>query len=117
MCVAVEMVTGGLPWPKITTQHEAAVFKVMHHTISHGYFTDAMLLLKVGFYEDNQITELVQYDEYMEKYNYHPDHYEMYQELVYMWQWVFRKESSSRPAANQLLSLKWMREMELSNAI
>ena len=73
-----------------------------------------MLLLKVGFYEDHQITELVQYDEYHEKYNYH---YDMYQELVYMWQLVFRKDSSSRPAANQLLNLKWMKEMELSNAI
>ena len=76
-----------------------------------------MLLLKVGFYEDHQITELVEYDEYREKYNYHPDHYDMYQELVLMWKLVFRKDSSSRPAANQLLNLKWMKEMELSNVI
>ena len=76
-----------------------------------------MLLLKVGFYEDHQITELVEYDEYHEKYNYHLDHYDMYQELVFMWQLVFRRDSSSRPATKQLLSLKWMKEMELSSTI
>ena len=31
MCVAVEMVTGALPWPKVATMAEAAVFKVMYY--------------------------------------------------------------------------------------
>ena len=38
----------------------------------------------------------------------------MYQELVNMWKMVFCKDSSSRPSANYLLNLKWMKEMELS---
>ena len=73
--------------------------------------------LKVGRYEDNQITELVNYDEYWDKYGYYETHHDMYQELVYMWKMVFRKDSSSRPSANELLHQKWMKEMELSNDI
>jgi len=73
-----------------------------------------VLLLKIGYYEDSQINELVQYDNYWDKYSYYPEHHDMYKELVYMWKKVFCKDSSSRPTANDLLSLKWMQEMELS---
>ena len=69
---------------------------------------------QVGFYEDNQINELVDYDssEYWDKYSYYDTHHDMYQELVNMWKKVFRKDSSSRPSAHYLLNLKWMREMD-----
>lgn len=76
-----------------------------------------MVLLQIGRYEDKQITELVDYDEYWDKYSYYQEHHDMYQELVNMWKMVFRKESSSRPSANELLHQKWMKEMELSNEI
>ena len=94
MCVAVEMVTGNLPWPK-ETNHQTALFKI-------------------GYYEDNQITELVQYDDYWDKYGYYQEHHDMYQELVTVWKRVFRKDSSSRPSAADLLRLKWMQQMQLS---
>ena len=76
-----------------------------------------MSLLKIGCYEDDQITELVQYDEYWDKYSYYSDHQEMYEELVHMWKIVFRKDSSSRPSANELLHQKWMKKMEIGNDI
>jgi len=76
-------------------------------------FCDHMLLLQVGYYEDHQITDLVAYDEYWEKYNYCQQHCEMYGELVDMWKIVFCKDSSSRPSASDLLSMKWMMKMEL----
>ena len=75
------------------------------------------MINKINHYEDDQITELVQYDEYWEKYVYYEAHHDMYQELVYVWKMVFCKDSSSRPSANELLHLKWMQEMEISNAI
>ena len=71
----------------------------------------------MAYYEDNQITELVQYDEYWDKYGYFETHHAMYQELVNMWKMVFRKDSSSRPSAKYLLNLNWMKEMEISNTI
>ena len=73
-----------------------------------------MSLLKIGNYKDEQITDLVDYDEYWDKYSYYQEHHDMYQELVYMWKMVFRSDSSSRPSANELLHLKWMKEMEIS---
>lgn len=76
-----------------------------------------VLFLKIGNYEDDQITELVEYDNYWDKYSYYEEHHEMYQELVNMWKAVFIKDSSSRPSAKKLLSMKWMQEMELSNVI
>ena len=72
-----------------------------------------MLLLKIGYYEDDQITKLVQYDDYWNKYWHYQKHHDMYKELVCMWKVVFCKDSSSRPSANYLLNLKWMKEMEI----
>ena len=89
MCVAVEMVTEDLPWPK-ETNHQTAVYKVIYGKVT-WYFID-MLLLKIGCYEDDQITELVQYDEYWDKYSYYQEHQEMYEELVHMWKIVFRRQ-------------------------
>lgn len=71
-----------------------------------------MLLFKIGHYEDNQITELVQYDKYWDKYQ---EHHDMYRELVDMWKIVFHEDSSSRPSAKELLNLKWMQEIKQSN--
>ena len=39
----------------------------------------------------------------------------MYGELVDMWNMVFCKDSSSRPSASDLLSMRWMRKMEHGN--
>ena len=41
----------------------------------------------------------------------------MYQELVHMWKMVFCKDGAFRPSAKELLKLKWMEEMKLSNPI
>ncbi|XP_065883364.1 uncharacterized protein [Dysidea avara] len=96
MCVAVEMVTSDWPW-KFNSET----------TISHE-----IILFKIGFYEDHQITDIIEFDDYRDKYNYYQQHCEMYGELVDMWNMVFCKDSSSRPSASDLLSMRWMRKME-----
>jgi len=67
----------------------------------------------MGVYEDDQITYIIVYDDYWDKFNYSQEHFEMYSELVDMWKKVFCKDPSSRPSASELLSMKWMRRMEL----
>jgi len=66
--------------------------------------------IKVGSYED--ITDLIQYDDYWDRYSYYENH-DMYQELVDMWKMVFHKGSSVQPNASNLLNLKWMQKMEI----
>ena len=41
----------------------------------------------------------------------------MYQELKHMWKMVFCKDSASRPSTKELLNLKRMEEMKLSNSL
>ena len=114
MCVAVEMVTGSIPWPNVTS-YEQAIFTVRLCNVRwHG---NLVFFHKIGFYENDRITELVQYSEYWDKYNDYPNHFDMYQELVNMWKMVFVEDRSRRPSASYLLNLKWMKEMELCNAI
>ena len=110
MCVAVEMVTGSRPWPDVTSDQQA-IFTVRLCVVR--WYGELVLLHKIGCYENDCLTELVQYSEYWDKYNDCPDHFDMYQELVNMWKMVFVKDRSCRPSASYLLTLKWMKEMEL----
>ena len=113
MCVAVEMVTGSIPWPDVTNDLNAILTVRSCVVRWHGN----LLFHKIGLYENDCITKLVQYSEYWDKYNDYPDHFDMYQELVNMWKMVFVEDRSRRPSASYLLNLKWMKEMELCNTI
>ena len=75
------------------------------------------MAIKVGSYEDSIITDLIQYDDYWDRYSYYENHHDMYQELVNMWKMVFRKDSSVRPNASNLLNLKWMQKMEIGKLL